>query len=91
MVVRFVKVVGPKGQVVIPKEVRDLLGLKPGSRVVFEVEEGGIVRLKPELDPESVVEEFASCVPRDKKLKERVDLKALLEEEVLERHGVLRR
>ncbi|RLE97290.1 MAG: AbrB/MazE/SpoVT family DNA-binding domain-containing protein [Thermoprotei archaeon] len=91
MVVRFVRVVGPKGQVVIPKEVRDLLGLKPGSRVVFEVEEGGVVRLKPELSPESVVEEFASCVPRDKKLKEKVDLKALLEEEVLERHGVPRR
>jgi AbrB family looped-hinge helix DNA binding protein len=35
-----------KGQVTIPKEVRDLLGLQPGSEVSFDLEEDGRVVLK---------------------------------------------
>jgi AbrB family looped-hinge helix DNA binding protein len=38
--------VGPKGQVVIPKEIRDRLGLHPGDEVVFVPEPGG-VRVEP--------------------------------------------
>ena len=34
-----------KGQVTIPKEVRDLLGITPGSMVMFEVVEDGRVVL----------------------------------------------
>lgn len=36
-----------KGQVTIPKKVRDLLGLKPGSAVEFELTDEGEVILKP--------------------------------------------
>jgi AbrB family looped-hinge helix DNA binding protein len=32
-----------KGQVTIPKAVRDLLGLKPGAEVTFELESDGRV------------------------------------------------
>jgi antitoxin PrlF len=35
-----------KGQVTIPKRIRDHLGLKPGSEVEFEYVEGGKVVLK---------------------------------------------
>jgi AbrB family looped-hinge helix DNA binding protein len=38
--------VGPKGQVVIPKGIRDELGLKPGSEVDFE-RDGDGVRILP--------------------------------------------
>jgi AbrB family looped-hinge helix DNA binding protein len=38
--------VGAKGQVVIPKELRDRVGLQPGSEVEFE-EDGGAVRIVP--------------------------------------------
>ncbi len=36
--------VGPKGQVVIPKEIRDRLGIEPGDQVFVE-ENGGNVRV----------------------------------------------
>ena len=37
-----------KGQVTIPKAVRDYLGIAPGSRVSFERTAAGRVELKPE-------------------------------------------
>lgn len=36
---------GPKGQVVIPKAIRDELGLEPGDEVVFELD-GRDVRVR---------------------------------------------
>ncbi len=38
--------VGAKGQVVIPKELRDELGLQPGTEVDFE-RDAGTVRILP--------------------------------------------
>ena len=38
--------VGVKGQVVIPKEIRDAVGLQPGTEVDFE-RDGGAVRVLP--------------------------------------------
>lgn len=37
--------VGPKGQVVLPKRVRDKLGIKPGDEVVVE-EVGGVAHVR---------------------------------------------
>lgn len=37
--------VGPKGQVVLPKDVRDKLGIRPGDEVVVE-EVGGEARVR---------------------------------------------
>jgi AbrB family looped-hinge helix DNA binding protein len=45
--------VGPKGQVVIPKRIRDQLGIVPGDDVDFALEEGAVrvepVRFRPSL------------------------------------------
>jgi AbrB family looped-hinge helix DNA binding protein len=35
--------VGQKGQVVLPKELRDVIGILPGDRVVFDIQDGKIV------------------------------------------------
>ena len=36
-----------KGQVTIPKRVRERLGIEPGSSVVFELTDAGEVALRP--------------------------------------------
>jgi AbrB family looped-hinge helix DNA binding protein len=40
-----------KGQVTIPKRVRDGLGLKAGSKVEIEIQPGGVAMLKPARKP----------------------------------------
>ena len=35
--------VGPKGQVVIPKRIRDALGLQPGDEVEFQLADGAVL------------------------------------------------
>jgi AbrB family looped-hinge helix DNA binding protein len=44
--------VGTKGQVVIPKEIREQLGLFPGTEVDFAVVDGAVT-LRRQLDPRS--------------------------------------
>ena len=36
-----------KGQITIPKRLRDYLGLSPGDKLRFEYEDGGAVRIVP--------------------------------------------
>jgi len=40
-------VISSKGQTVIPKAIRDHLGLQPGDAVDFIVQEGGSVLIRP--------------------------------------------
>jgi len=77
--------IGQKGQLVIPKVVREFLGIKPGDVVVMEVGEKEVL-IKRGVDPERFVEDFCSLTER--KLMKRVDLKRLLEEEVEERFAL---
>jgi len=73
------RTIGEKGQVVVPKDIRNHLGLKPGSEVVFEVKEKEVV-IKPKLDPKKFVEEFGNVPNKLKKLSMK-EIKKILEEE----------
>jgi AbrB family looped-hinge helix DNA binding protein len=74
---------GPKGQAVIPKEIRELMGIKPGSEVVFEVR-GDDVIVKP-LNNQGNVDELIGLVPRELKAKNEIDMKKIILSEALER------
>jgi AbrB family looped-hinge helix DNA binding protein len=79
------KNVGPKGQVVIPKRMREALGLKPGVEVTLELRDNEIIIKKPQVTG-SYTEYFitTSCP----KLKKKIDIKKVLAEEVEERLGI---
>ncbi len=71
-----IRIVGKKGQVTIPKEIREKFGIKEGTKVVFEVK-GDEIIIKPEKSGKDFVEDWCSIVKR--KLSEPVDLKRLKE------------
>ena len=51
--------VGPKGQVVIPRAMRKVLKIQPGSKVVFRLEDGRAIVQKQEFDAVRALEEVA--------------------------------
>ena len=79
------KNVGSKGQVVIPKRMREALGLKPGVEVTLELRNQEIVIKKPQVRG-SYTEYFITT--SSPKLKKRINIKKLLNQEVEERNAL---
>jgi len=69
---------GPKGQVVIPKDIREKLSLTEGAILDFQIEDDAIM-VKAEPSAEEFVERFLSV--KGKKLRKRVDWKSVLDDE----------
>lgn len=59
-----------KGQVTIPKEVRDELGIRPGDEIEFVQTENGY-RIEKELD-ENPFEKWRGVAETDKSVEERM-------------------
>jgi AbrB family looped-hinge helix DNA binding protein len=71
--------VGEKGQIVLPKDIRDYVGIKPGSKVSIEVEEKGIV-IKLQKTGKDFVKDFLN-VPKLKKPLTARQIKKTIEEQ----------
>jgi AbrB family looped-hinge helix DNA binding protein len=79
------KNLGPKGQVVIPKRMREAVGIKPGSQVILEMRDNEIVITKSTVKG-TYTKYFISTVAP--KLKKKVDIKKIISEEVNSRNGI---
>ena len=79
------KNIGTKGQVVIPKRMREALGLKPGVEVTLELRDEEIIIKKPQAKG-NYADYFANT--SSPKLKKKVYIKDLMAEEVEERYGL---
>jgi AbrB family looped-hinge helix DNA binding protein len=75
----IIRRVGQKGQIVIPKVIREFLAVGPGDAVILEVR-GREVLIRPRVEPVKFVEDF--CLTGGRKLGDKIDLEKLLEEEV---------
>lgn len=50
-----------KGRVLIPKEVRDKVGLQAGGRARLKIEKENII-IMPPISPEEFIEEMEGCI-----------------------------
>jgi AbrB family looped-hinge helix DNA binding protein len=82
--------VGQKGQVVIPKEIRDKVGIREGSEVLVSTRdnEDEIVIRRSSPPTQSYVDYYIATYC--KKLKRQVNIKKLIEDETIERFSHLR-
>ncbi|MFC4246403.1 AbrB/MazE/SpoVT family DNA-binding domain-containing protein [Natribaculum luteum] len=53
--------VDSKGRIVLPKEVRERLGIEPGTEVAVQEEDGKAI-VEPETDPDRIIERMESLV-----------------------------
>jgi len=77
--------VGTKGQIVIPKRMREAFGLRPGVEVTIELKDKEIVIKKPQVKG-NYADYFATT--SSPKLKKKVNTKDLISEEVEEEYDL---
>lgn len=70
---RIIREIGEKGQVVIPKDIREILNLRKGKKIVFEIKDRE-VSIKPEEDVEEFLKDFFSI---HEKIKKNITLKEI--------------
>jgi AbrB family looped-hinge helix DNA binding protein len=80
---RNTRIIGPKGQIVIPKEIRDQAGLAVGAEVTVELRGEEVVVRRPAPLTKSYLEYFSSTIAE--KVKGKVDIERILEEEYVDR------
>ena len=86
------RAIGERGQFVVPKDIREQLGLRPGTEVTVEVK-GNEMVVKPAKTPEEFLKEFFTS---SKRIKIKGDgaqwIKKVIDRQYEEEyHGILRR
>ena len=79
------KSVGPKGQILIPKRMREAIGIKPGIDVILEIREGEIVISKPKIEG-NYTEYYTTT--NSPKIKRPIKIKEIINEEACNRHAL---
>jgi AbrB family looped-hinge helix DNA binding protein len=72
--------VGPKGQIVIPKDVRDILEIAPGDDVFIEID-GKDVKIRPGSKNDAKDDFLEKFFDIPKKLKRKIDIEKQIDEE----------
>ncbi|MDG6995168.1 MAG: AbrB/MazE/SpoVT family DNA-binding domain-containing protein [Nitrososphaerota archaeon] len=78
--------VGQKGQVVIPSDIRQKIGMKAGTEVVIDMKDDEVVIKRASPETKSYVDYYMATY--SKKLKKHVDIKKIIEEESIGRTGL---
>mgnify|MGYP001593753287 CR=1 FL=1 len=61
--------IGEKGQVVIPKDIREMLKIRSGENVIFEVKKDEVViKSEKKEDPKDFLEAFFNTIKKKKKI-----------------------
>lgn len=76
-----------KGQVILPKSVRDARALKPGTEFTVEDRPDGILLRPMKRFPPSRLEDVVGCLPYKGKPITDEEMKAGIRKMILERHA----
>ncbi len=78
-----------KGQIILPKTIRDARAWGPGTEFTVEVSEDGVLLRPARRQPSTTLDEVAGCLrPKNKKkLKTEAQIKDAIEQQVRRRHG----
>ncbi|OIO24438.1 hypothetical protein AUJ14_06145 [Candidatus Micrarchaeota archaeon CG1_02_55_22] len=71
------RVVGSKGQVVVPQSIRKQAGFSPGTAVVFDIE-GDRVTMRRK-DASNALDAFFGSIPAGNKLRSTAEIKRAIE------------
>ena len=71
-------IVDERGRILIPKDIREQLGLQPGSPAKLEVDDGKLV-VRPSLSPDEFIRLMEGCIKEGKPSIDPMNLKKIWE------------
>lgn len=81
------RVVGERGQVVLPKDIREHLGIGTGTEITFEARDDEVI-IKPAKTPEEIVEEFCRTSRKVRIKGGAKEIKKIIDEQYEEEYGL---
>ena len=79
--------VGERGQVVLPKDIRESLGIKAGSEIVFDLRNDEIL-IKPAVNTKKWLEDFFKTNENIKLKLDAKKIKEITDEQYEEKYGL---